>query len=232
MIRTLQLLMRSHQAQAAEALEDACALTILDQHVRDAAADVAAARRALALSMARASSEERRMGVLRGQLADLEARALAALKGGRQDLAEEAAATMAALENEMAGARRALDALNESNRTMRERVEGGERRLLDLDRGRRSAQTMEAIHRLQGDIALRRLGALSEGEARLERLQVRQFEAMAALGAEEWLEGRTGASAVSSKLEAEGFGPTTRATAATVLNRLKTIDAADTAERS
>ncbi|MBL9054477.1 MAG: PspA/IM30 family protein, partial [Tabrizicola sp.] len=91
MLNTVVTLIRGRSQDAAQAVADANALSILRQQLRDAAAGVEAARRAVAVVMAYAERERKALPRIGGQLADLETRAVAALGQGREDLASEAA---------------------------------------------------------------------------------------------------------------------------------------------
>ncbi len=191
MLKLLTALWRGRLYRSAEAVADANALTILDQQIRDAACELAAAKRTLALSMAQASGEERRLQSARGQIADLEQRALAALAGGRADLANETAATIAEMENDAAAARAAQAQFQEANAALRAKVERAERRLGELQRGRRTAHAAEAVRRLSVGPAWEssgQSGALCAAETTLARLREKQSEAAQAEAASEWLE--------------------------------------------
>src|ERR1700757_792554 len=143
MLKTLITLARGSSARAAERLEDQNALLILDQHIRDAAAALDQARRALAFAAAQDAGEEKRIVAVQANIRDLEQRATAALDT-REDLATEAAEAIAGLEIDLAAARAAhADFARESAR-LRQLVRNGERRLADLERGRRTAQAAEA----------------------------------------------------------------------------------------
>src|SRR5262249_33812412 len=98
MFKTVLTLIRGSAASAGEELESRTALLILDQQMRDSAAAVERAKRALALAIAQDQQEGRRLDTIKTQIADLEVRAVAALEGGREDLAKEAAEQIAALE--------------------------------------------------------------------------------------------------------------------------------------
>src|SRR5258708_33079995 len=109
MLKTFITIFRGQAAHAAEELADANALVILDQHIRDAAAGLDRARRALAIAMAQDAAEVQRIGEIDARIADLERRAVAALDGNREDLAAEAAEAIAALEADKASAANAHD---------------------------------------------------------------------------------------------------------------------------
>lgn len=223
MFKTFVTILRGQAASAAEAAADANALTILDQHIRDAGAGLERARRALAVAMAQDAAEVKRIGEIEARIADLEARATAALDGNREDLAIEAAEAIARLEADKASAANAHDSFSRESRKLRNLVANAERRLADLERGRRSARVSEAVRRLRdrGACDLGQASALNDAEATLKRLRQKQAESEAADAALEALDGVSAPDLISEKLEAAGFGDQTRPTAANVLERLK-----------
>ena len=224
MLKTFVTIFRGHAARAEEEFADANALIILDQHIRDAAAGLDRARRALAVAMAQDAAEVKRIGEIEARSADLERRAIAALDGGREDLAAEAAESIAGLEADKASAASAHDSFSRESRKLRNLVVNAERRIAELERGRRAARVSEAVRRLRDRGAIElggQAGALSDAEATLKRLRQRQAEAEAADAALETLEGTSAADLIAEKLEAAGFGDRTRPTAASVLERLK-----------
>jgi phage shock protein A len=221
MIKTLITIFRGRQAEAIERVADANALTILDQHIRDATGDLDRARRALAIATAQDAAEARRAENLKARVADLEIRAAAALGAGREDLAREAAEAIANLENDLTAAAAAKARFARECAKLKAMTANAERRLVELERGRRAARAAEAVRRLrsQGD---ERVGggasALQDAEATLKRLRDRQLEDEAATDA---IESPDGVETIDDKLEAAGFGDPTRSTAASVLERLR-----------
>jgi phage shock protein A len=221
MIKTLITIMRGRQAESVERAADVHALTILDQHMRDATGDLDRARRALAIATAQDMGEGRRADSLRARVADLETRAAAALGAGREDLAREAAETIATLENDLTAAAAAKARFARECAKLKAMTAAAERRLAELERGRRAARAAEAVRRLrsQGE---ERIGggasALQDAEATLNRLRARQLEDEAATEA---IESPEGVATIDEKLEAAGFGDPTRSTAASVLERLR-----------
>jgi phage shock protein A len=224
MLKTLTLIFRGASAQAGEDLADRNALLILDQHIRDAAAGLDRARRALAIAIAQDAAELKRIDGVRAKIEGLETRARAALAGGREDLALEAAEALAGLEADRMSAEAAHASFVRESQKLRAVVSNAERRLAELERGRRAARATEAVRRLRtsgtsavgGDA-----GALRDAETVLKRLRDRQLEDEAAADALDALDGAYGADLVAEKLEAEGFGPRVRPTAASILERLK-----------
>jgi phage shock protein A len=229
MLKTLITLFRGQAAQAAEALADGNALLLIDQHIRDAGAGLDRARRALAIAMAQDATEVKRIEDFKRKIADLEARAMAALEGAREDLAMEAAEAIAGLEADKASAEAAHTSFERESRKLRNLVSDAERRLAELERGRRAARAAEAVRRLRSTGADNVGGdasALRDAEATLKRLRQRQSEAEAADEALDALDSASGPDLIAQKLEAAGFGAQTRPNAQSVLERLKNARAA------
>ena len=222
MLKILMTLMRGAAAAAEEEVADRHALLILDQQIRDVAANVDRSKRALALAIAQDEAEGKRLEKVATRIADLEQRAVAALEGGREDLAAEAADAIAALEADRAAIGEARSSFASEIARLKHAVRDAGRRLAELERGRRVAQAAEAVRRLKAG-RLRpgssSAAALSDAEATLARLRGKQAEDAAADAALGSLE--TEASSVADRLEAEGFGPRTKPSGAEVLDRLK-----------
>jgi phage shock protein A len=223
MFKTVWTILRGRQAEAEQALADANALTILDQHIRDATADVERARRALAIARAQDESEAARVASLQTKIADLETRALAALEGGREDLAAEAAEAIAGLEGDAEAATGARAGFARETAKLRKMTSDAERRLQELERGRRAARAAEAVRRLRtrGGDALGGASALHEAEATLKRLRERQSEDEAASQALDEMQGAASGDGIAQKLESAGFGDASRPSGACVLERLR-----------
>src|SRR5258707_6794765 len=98
MLKTIVTLSRGAAFRAEEEFADRSALLILDQQIRDSAAGIERAKRALAVAIAQDEAEGKRLETTLARIADLEERAVAALDGGGNDLATEAAEAIAAVE--------------------------------------------------------------------------------------------------------------------------------------
>ncbi|MGO4711282.1 PspA/IM30 family protein [Bradyrhizobium sp. 2TAF24] len=224
MFKTVLTLFRGSVAAVGEELEDRSALLILDQQMRDAAAAVERAKRALALAIAQDQQEGQRLDATNARIADLEVRAAAALDGGREDLAREAAEAIAGLEADRDAALTARALFATEIARLRRHVSGAEMRIAALDRGRRIARASEAVRALRrGGIEASRPheSTLPEAERTLQRLRERQQEAQAADEALIDIDAANGPLATAEKLAEQGFGPRMRSTADDVLARLK-----------
>lgn len=224
MFKTLITIARGRGFEAGQAVADANVMTLLDQQIRDASGNLDRARRALAIAAAQDAAELRRIETMRARIGELEARAVAALDGRREDLATEAAEAIANLEADLASASAAQTSFARECQKLRAMTSNAERRLTELERGRRAARAADAVRRLrsQGDHQLGGgASALRDAEATLKRLRERQLEDEAATDAIEAIEGVTGAYLVAEKLAAAGFGDPTKPDAKSVLERLR-----------
>jgi phage shock protein A len=223
MFKTLSALVRGAAAAAEEEVIDRSALLILDQQIRDAAAAVERAKRALAVAIAHDESEATRLEATIARIADLEERAVAALAGGREDLASEAAESIAVMEVDRDAVRDGRAVFAREIAHLKKTTTDAGRRLADLERGRRIAQAAEAVRRLKGGGPAQVGGAaaLSDAEATLRRLRERQAEDAAIDASLDSLDANAAADTVATRLEAAGFGKRTRSTAADVLDRLR-----------
>lgn len=221
MFNTIITLVRGRSHDAVQALEDANALSILRQQLRDAAAGVEAARRSVAVVMAYAERERKSLPRINAQIADLEGRAIAALTQGREDLATEAAAAIAQLEAERTTTETALATYETEIARLRDELSGAELRLRDLKRGLQLADAAQKSQTVRGVVSRPVTASLAEAEATLSRLQSRQLHAEATAIAVVDLSAGQSAEAISARLAAAGCGPKVRPDAAAVLERLK-----------
>lgn len=221
MFNTIITLVRGRSHDAAQALEDANALSILRQQLRDAAGGVEAARRSVAVVMAYAERERKSLPRINAQIADLEGRAIAALAQGREDLATEAASAIAQLEAERTTTETALATYEMEIARLRDELGGAELRLRDLKRGLQLADAAQKSQTVRGVVSRPVTASLAEAEATLSRLQSRQLHAEATALAVVDLSAGQSAEAISARLAAAGCGPSIRPDAAAVLERLK-----------
>lgn len=224
MFKTIVTLVRGAAFRAEEEMADRSALLILDQQIRDSAAGIERAKRALAVAIAQDEAEGKRLETTLARIADLEDRALAALNGEREDLASEAAEAIAVMEADRDSIREARATFAREISGLKATVRKSAQRLTELERGRRIASAAESVRRLKAGHGLGTPSgatALADAESTLRRLRERQAEDAAALDAFEALDGEPNPTTVADRLEAAGFGKRTRPTAADVLARLK-----------
>jgi phage shock protein A len=222
MLKTIITLFRGAAFRAEEEFADRSALLILDQQIRDAAAGIERARRALAVAIAQDEAEGKRLETTLSRIADLEERALAALDGHNEELAAEAAEAIAVMESDRDAIREARATFAREIAGLKASVRKSSQRLAELERGWRIALAAESVRRLKTGHGLGTptgATALADAEATLRRLRERQSEDAATDAAYETLDANP--TGIAEKLEAAGFGKRTRPTAASVLERLK-----------
>lgn len=218
MLKLFRILARGTAARANEEFLDRHALLILDQQVRETRAALERSRRALAAAVAADQAEGRKLAEIEARAADLETRAVAALGAGREDLATEAAEAIAELEAERDAIRTARNRYTTEVARIRGVVADATRRQAELERGRRTAAAAEAVRRMRVNPGPGELATLTEAEATLARLRDLQQEAT---DTEAALAEAEPGSDIAERLEREGFGPRTKPSAETVLDRLR-----------
>src|SRR5438132_5085742 len=178
MFKTFVTLMRGAAARAEEEVADRSALLILDQQIRDSAAAIERAKRALAIAIAQDEAEGKRLETTLARIADLEERAVAALAAGREELAAEAAEAIAVMEADRDSIREARATFAREIGQLKATVTRSGQRLSELERGRRIAQAAESVRRLKtgGLAAPSGNAALADAETTLRRLREKQFE--------------------------------------------------------
>src|ERR1043165_9700898 len=149
MLKTIVTLVRGAAFRAEEELSDRSALLILDQQIRDSAAGIERAKRALAIAIAQDEAEGKRLETTLARIADLEERAVAALNGSREELANEAAEAIAVMEADRDSIREARATFAREITGLKATVRKSSQRLAELERGRRIAQAAESVRRLK-----------------------------------------------------------------------------------
>lgn len=224
MLKTLTTLLRGAVAEAEEAVFDANAVRMLEQQLRDAAATLEISRRELACAIAHESSEQRALDALQQRTAELERSAKKALDAARDDLAEEAAVVIAAIEDEAAERRAALQRFSADVRRLKLVAEDGRKRLAELRRGLELARAQEALRRA-GANGRRALaagsGALREAESTLARIREQNLKDQDVAAALDEMERKTSGEDLNDRLSAAGFGPKFKTNPADVLARIR-----------
>lgn len=232
MLKIFTTLVRGAVAEAEEAVFDANATRLLAQQLRDAAAALEHSKKELACAMAYRASEQRAADSLDARIIELEASAVSAIQGGREDLAGEAAAVIAATEDERRDRREAISRFDADIARLRQLIDHGRKRLVELRRGLEMARVQEALHRA-GANGRRAIvlgsGALRDAEHTLARIKERQTGEEDVHKALEDLEREASAKSLDDRMADAGFGPAKRTSSNDVLARLKAKAAAPTA---
>jgi phage shock protein A len=221
MFQTVITLIRGAYADQEEALQDAAALPLLRQQIRDAAAALDTARRDLAAAMAALKAEQRALTEIDTRIVTLSTSATKALADGREDLAYKASIQIAALEDERAARGAGLAKREIKVEEQRTIVSEGWARLRRLGEGYRRTQVDASLRR--AGLSARKgvttsTGKLAAAEATLARLEERSD-----LDADfdEALQSLTEPDEAATALGEAGYGPTSGTDPQDVLARLK-----------
>jgi phage shock protein A len=220
MLKQFFALARGRAYETAEKAIDHNALTILRQQIRDCAAAIDAARKAVAIAIAQNDQEIDQHKRLVVRIADLETRTIAATEQGKDALARQAAETIALLEGERDACEAAQKNFDVEIERMRRIVYASEMRLRELRRGERIAAAADRTQRLRSGAPSSSLSALKDAEETLTRLRMRQKEIDVASAALDEMERAADPGALAEKLAAAGCGAPVRFTAHDVLARL------------
>ncbi len=220
MFNTLNTLLKGSQARANDRMRDHFAIDLIDQKIREADGSLKAAKATLASLILRHRSESKQIEALDKRIINLTSRAKAALDDDREDMATEAAIAIAQMENESTLRCETANRLEAKITRLRHSVEAAHRRIIDLKQSAVAAKAVQAEQKMQARLAPGTETSFEEAEELIARVMGRddpfeQGEVLrdinAALKHED----------IGDKLADEGYGPTTKSTAADVLARLK-----------
>ena len=226
MFNLLKTLITGANAQAEEALTDHFAIDLIEQKIREADAGLAAAKNTLASLIVRQRNEERHLGRLKEEIADLEKRAGLALQDGNEGLATDAATAIADLINEQAIRQSTVDQLGQRVLRMQAAVAKANRRIIDLRQGMISARAVDAERRAQKSLN-RTIGsssAMRDAETLIKRV-VNTDDPLEQSDVLDEIDAGLNGTSVRDRLAQAGYGDRSKVTAGDVLARLKTTSA-------
>jgi phage shock protein A len=222
MFTTLRTLFDGANARADERLRDTYAIELIDQRIREAEANLAAAKVTLASLIQRERSERRMAETLDKRIATLTTRAAEALDAKRDDLAREAAISIADMENERTRRHATIERLETRVEQLQASVETAHRRIVDLKQGAITARAIRREQAMQTRLnrTLAATSAADEAESLIKRVvdQDDPFEQSQILRD---IDRSLSGEAADDRLADEGFGDPTKVTAQAVLDRLK-----------
>ena len=222
MFKTLSTLIVGANARAEDRVRDAFAIELIDQKIREAEGSLKAAKATLASLIQRQRSENAQRTTLQRRIADLTTRAQEALDAKNEDMALQAAEAIAQMENELTLREETCARLEQKVMRLRNSIENGHRRIIDLKQGAIQAR---AVRREQ-DIQMK-LGSISQTSASEEAEELiarvigkddpfEQSQIVAEINRD------LNQGGIIDRMADAGYGDPTRATAQDVLNRLKT----------
>lgn len=221
MFNTIKTLILGANARAEETLRDTYAIELIDQKIREADEGLRAAKGTLASLIQRQRAEERLLATLDQRISDMTRRATEAMDAGRDDLAMQAAEALAQMENERVLRAETVLRLDSKIVRLRQSVEAGHRRIIDLKQGATTARAIRREQSLIKKLPNGEASAIEEAEALIARVTnaddpFERSDILRGINRELSHDG------LADRMADAGFGPATRVTATDVLARLKT----------
>lgn len=222
-LKSLFTLGKSFISQAEESIEETQGVRMLEQHIRDAKAELDKAGKSRVDLLARVKLSHDKLKDLRERKASLEARALEALsKNVNPSLINEVAEEIARLENLITAEEQVLSNLEVSRDGVEKAVTA--QRIAQFEQQMEVVKATEAMQRAQQAVTTSTVGAsssVSTAAESLKRLQTRQAERQARLDAAAQLEKVADGRDLDEKLAEAGIGGSNKSSAQDVLARLQ-----------
>ncbi|MEM7473167.1 MAG: PspA/IM30 family protein [Pseudomonadota bacterium] len=223
MFGTLKTLMTGANARAEERVRDTYAIELIEQKIREAQANLQAAKGTLASLIQRQRAEAKQVESVKARATDLMDRASLALEDSNEAMALQAADAVAALENELEAREATLSRLDARITQLRQSVETGHRRIIDLKQGLISAKAVRHEQQMQSRLNTT-IGASSSAEEAEELIaevlgKDDPFEQSQILGE---INADLSHDTLSNRMAERGYGTPDKTTGADVLKRLKT----------
>ena len=223
-LKSLFTLGKSFISQAEESIEETQGVRMLEQHIRDAKAELDKAGKSRVDLLARVKLSHDKLKDLRERKASLEARALEALsKNVNPSLINEVAEEIARLENLITAEEQVLSNLEVSRDGVEKAVTATAQRIAQFEQQMEVVKATEAMQRAQQAVTTSTVGAsssVSTAAESLKRLQTRQ-ERQARLDAAAQLEKVADGRDLDEKLAEAGIGGSNKSSAQDVLARLQ-----------
>ena len=223
-LKSLFTLGKSFISQAEESIEETQGVRMLEQHIRDAKAELDKAGKSRVDLLARVKLSHDKKD-LRERKASLEARALEALsKNVNPSLINEVAEEIARLENLITAEEQVLSNLEVSRDGVEKAVTATAQRIAQFEQQMEVVKATEAMQRAQQAVTTSTVGAsssVSTAAESLKRLQTRQAERQARLDAAAQLEKVADGRDLDEKLAEAGIGGSNKSSAQDVLARLQ-----------
>ena len=222
MFKTLSTLIAGVNARSEDRVRDAFAIELIDQKIREAETSLKAAKATLASLIQRQRSEERQRDALKSRIKDMMTRAQDAMDQDREDLATEAAHAVAQMENELTIRNETCSRLDQKVIRLRNSIEAGHRRIIDLKQGAIQARAVRREQAIQTKLnsTIGRTSNVEEAEELIGRVMGKNdpFEQSEILRE---IDRDLGHETLADRMADQGCGPATRTTADDVLARLK-----------
>lgn len=224
-LKNLFTLGKSLLNRADEAIEEAQGVRMLEQHIRDAKAELDKAGKSRVDLLARVKLSNDKLSELRERKQHLESRAIEGMsKNIDAALLNEVAEEIARLENTITCEEQVLGSLETSRNNVEKAVAITSQRINQFEQQLEVVKATDAMQRAQQAVTTSTVGATSNvttAAESLKRLQTRQAERQARLDAAAQLEKVADGRELEEKLAQAGVGTTGVSSAQAVLERLK-----------
>ncbi|MBV7405995.1 PspA/IM30 family protein [Enterobacter sp. ENT03] len=224
-LKNLFTLGRSYVAQTEETIEETQGVRLLQQHIRNAKAELNKAGQSRVDLMARVTLSKNKLIDLRTRKASYETRALQAMeKNVDAVLLNEVAEEIARLENAITIEQQVLTNLEASRDAVEKAVDMTAARISQFEQQMEVITATEAMQRAQQAVTVSTVGAsgsVATAADSLKRLQTRQAERQARLDAAMQLEKVADGRDLDEKLAQAGIGGSNKTSAQDVLARLQ-----------
>lgn len=224
-LKNLFTLGKSLLNQADEAIEEAQGVRMLEQHIRDAKAELDKAGKSCVDLLARVKLSNDKLSELRERKQHLESRAIEGIsKNIDAALLNEVAEEIARLENTITCEEQVLGSLETSRNNVEKAVAITSQRINQFEQQLEVVKATDAMQRAQQAVTTSTVGATSNvttAAESLKRLQTRQAERQARLDAAAQLDKVADGRELEEKLAQAGVGTTGVSSAQAVLERLK-----------
>lgn len=224
-LKNLFTLGKSLLNQADEAIEEAQGVRMLEQHIRDAKAELDKAGKSRVDLLARVKLSNDKLSELRERKQYLESRAIEGMsKNIDAVLLNEVIEEIARLENTITREAQVLNSLETSRNNIEKAVAITSQRINQFEQQLEVVKATEAMQRAQQAVTTSTVGATSNvttAAESLKRLQTRQAERQARLDAAAQLEKVADGRELEEKLAQAGVGTSGTSSAQAVLERLK-----------
>ncbi|HDC9021815.1 TPA: PspA/IM30 family protein [Escherichia coli] len=219
-LKSLFTLGKSFISQAEESIEETQGVRMLEQHIRDAKAELDKAGKSRVDLLARVKLSHDKLKDLRERKASLEALS----KNVNPSLINEVAEEIARLENLITAEEQVLSNLEVSRDGVEKAVTATAQRIAQFEQQMEVVKATEAMQRAQQAVTTSTVGAsssVSTAAESLKRLQTRQAERQARLDAAAQLEKVADGRDLDEKLAEAGIGGSNKSIAQDVLARLQ-----------
>lgn len=219
-LKSLFTLGKSFISQAEESIEENQGVRMLEQHIRDAKAELDKAGKSRVDLLARVKLSNDKLKDLRERKATLEALS----KNVNPSLINEVAEEIARLENLITAEEQVLSNLEVSRDGVEKAVTATAQRIAQFEQQMEVVKATEAMQRAQQAVTTSTVGAsssVSTAAESLKRLQARQAERQARLDAAAQLEKVADGRDLDEKLAEAGIGGVNKSSAQDVLARLQ-----------